>query len=106
MLGGSLTRSRAVMTPSTMWAFGAKAFRGYGHVVDGERNVRAQGSVLAILLFGLVAVEFVGAKPHPGCDRGRLFGLHGPVRQFRHDRGSAVAGAQLAGRRAAKLEEI
>ncbi len=77
-----------------------------GHVPDGERNVGTQGGVLAILLFGLVAVEFIGAQPDARCDRGRLIGRHGPRRQFRNDRHGTIASVQLAGCGAAKLEKI
>ena len=50
-----------------------------GHIADRERDVGAQGGILAVLLFGLVAVELVGAQPHARGDRGRLIGLHGAV---------------------------
>ena len=76
------------------------------HIIDGERDIACQGDLLAVLLLGLVAIEFIGAQPYPRCDRGRLIGRHRTGRQFRHDRHSAIAGAQLAGCRAAKLEKI
>ena len=77
-----------------------------GDVADRDRDVGPQGGLLAVLLFGLVAVELVGAQPHAGGDRGRLLGLHGAVRQFGHDRHRFVAGAQLAGGDAAEFEKV
>ena len=81
-----------MMTPSTMCASGREGLSRGGDVVDGERNVGAQGGVLAVLLLGLVAVEFIGAQPYARCDRGRLIRLHRPVGQFRHDRHGVAAG--------------
>src|SRR6478609_4840126 len=75
-------------------------------VIDGERNLAAQGGVFAILLFGLVTVEFICAQPYAGGDRGGLLRLHRAVGQFRHDRYGAIARTQFAGRCAAELEEI
>jgi hypothetical protein len=80
-------------------------FRGRD-VTDRERNLGVEGCVLAVLLLGLVAVEFVGAQPHTGGHGGRLFGLHGPGRQFGDDRHGLIARTKLAGRRAAELEAV
>ncbi len=75
-------------------------------IADRERNFGLQGGILAILLFGLVAVEFIGAQPHARCDRSRLIRFHRPVRQFRNDRHGFLAGEQFTGDRAAELEKI
>ena len=85
---------------------GRKGLARVGDVADRERNIRPQCRLLAVLLLGLVAVELVGAQPQARSDRGRLPGLHRPVRQFRDDRHGFLAGQQLAGGHPAKLEEV
>ena len=75
-----------MMTPSTTCDVGREGLSRGSDIIDGNRNVGAQGAVLAVLLLGLVAVEFIGAQPDARCDRGRLIGLHGAVGQFGDDR--------------------
>ena len=76
------------------------------HILDRERNVGLQCGVLAILLFGFVAVEFIDAQPDAGCNRGRLLRLHRPIGQFGDHGHVIIAGNQLAGRCTAELQKI
>ena len=104
--GGSLTSSRAMITPSTICASGAKAFRAAGTSSTASDTSALQGGVLAILLLGLVAVEFIGAQPYAGCNRGRLLRLHRAVGQFGDHAHGIVAGDQLAGGGPAEFQKI
>ena len=47
-----------------------------GDVLDRERHLGAQAAILAVLLFGLVAVELIGTQLHAGGDGGCLVRLH------------------------------
>ena len=75
-------------------------------IADRHRHVDPQGGFLAVLFPGLVAVEFVGAQPHPRGDRGGLPGLHGSGRQFGNNGRRFAAGIEFAGDRAAEFEEV
>ena len=75
-------------------------------ITDGNRNVGAQGVVLAVFLFGLVAVEPIGAKPNARRDRGRGIGLHRAARQFRDDGDGFAGGVELACRHPAEFEIV
>ena len=75
-------------------------------IADRHRHIDPQGGFLAVLFLGLVAVEFVGAQPHPRGDRGGLLGLHGRRRQLRDNGHRFAAGIELAGDRAAEFEEV
>ena len=77
-----------------------------GDVIDGDRNIGAQGRVLAILFPGLVTVELVGAQPYPGRDRRRLIRLHGATGQVSENGHVGVAGIQFAGGKPAEFEKI
>ena len=57
---------------------GANAFRAAGDIADGDRNVGAKRAVLAVLLLGLVAVEFVRAQPDARRDGGGGIGPAAP----------------------------
>ena len=81
-----------MMTPSTTWRSRRERLFRRGDVADRDRDVGAQRRLLAVLLLGLVAIEFVGAQPHARGNRGRLLRRHGAVRQFGDDGHGFAAG--------------
>ena len=105
-MGGSFTSSRAMMTPSTIVSVRNEGLSGGGYVADSQRHVGSQRAVVAIFLPGLVAIESVGPEPNPGRHRGCLRRLHRPARQLRKNGDGVIAGAQFAGRGAAKHQKI
>ena len=62
--------------------------------------------VVAILLLGLVAVERIGAQPHPEREIDGLFRGHGPARQVGDDRHLVGALRNLAHGGATELDDV
>ena len=61
----------------------AKALRAASTSPTASKMSPRTARILAVLLFGFVAIEFICPQPHAGGDRGGLIGLHGAALAIR-----------------------